>query len=49
LSPSRETVEGANKVPGRFLDEEDIIVVLLRLKKSISQHIVLMNILQINA
>jgi len=26
----------ANKVPERFLDEEDIIVVLLRLKKSIS-------------
>ena len=38
-----------NKVSGRFLDKEDIIVVLLRLKKSISQHIVLMNILQINA
>jgi len=26
----------ANKVPGRFLDKEDIIVVLLRLKKSIN-------------
>jgi len=38
-----------NKVPGRFLDKEDIIVVLLRLKKSINQHIVLVNILRINA
>jgi len=26
----------ANKVPGRFLDKEDIIVVFLRLKKSIN-------------
>jgi len=38
-----------NKVPGRFLDKEDIIVVLLRLKKSINQCIVLANILRINA
>jgi len=34
-----------DKVPRRFLDKEDIIVVLLRLKKSINQCIVLMNIL----
>ena len=34
-----------NKVPGRFLDKEDIIVVLLKLKKSINQCIVLANIL----
>ena len=34
-----------NKVPGRFLDKEDIIVVLLRLEKSINQHIVLANVL----
>ena len=32
-----------------FLDKENIIVVLLRLKKSINQHIVLANILRINA
>jgi len=38
-----------NKVPGRFLDKENIIVVLLRLKKSINQRIVLANILRINA
>jgi len=37
-----------NKVPGRFLDKENIIVVLLRLKKSINQLIVLANVLQIN-
>jgi len=35
----------ADKVPGRFLDKENIIVVLLRLKKSINQHIVLANVL----
>jgi len=34
-----------NKVLGRFLDKENIIVVLLRLKKSINQCIVLMNVL----
>ena len=34
-----------NKVPGWFLDKENIIMVLLRLKKSINQHIVLANIL----
>jgi len=39
----------ANKVPGRFLDKENIIMVLLRLKKSINQRIVLVNILRINA
>jgi len=39
----------ADKVPGRFLDKENIIVVLLRLKKSINQRIVLANVLQINA
>ena len=39
----------ANKVLGRLLDKEDIIVVLLRLKKSINQCIVLANILRINA
>jgi len=39
----------ADKVPGRFLDKENIIVVLLRLKKSINQCIVLANILQIDA
>jgi len=38
----------ANKVPGRFLDKENIIVVLLKLKKSINQRIVLANILRIN-
>ena len=38
-----------NKVTGRFLDKEDIIVVLLRLKKSINQRIVLVNVLRINA
>jgi len=38
-----------NKVPERSLDKENIIVVLLRLKKSINQHIVLANILRINA
>jgi len=38
-----------NKVPGRFLDKDNIIVVLLKLKKSINQHIVLVNILRINA
>jgi len=37
-----------DKVPGRFLDKENIIVVLLRLKKSINQHIVLANVLRIN-
>ena len=37
-----------NKVPGRFLDKENIILVLLRLKKSINQCIVLVSILQIN-
>jgi len=39
----------ADKVPGRFLDKENIIVVLLRLKKNINQCIVLANILRINA
>jgi len=39
----------ADKVPGRFLDKKNIIVVLLRLKKSINQHIVLVNVLRINA
>jgi len=39
----------ADKVPGRCLDKENIIVVLLRLKKSINQRIVLVNILRINA
>jgi len=39
----------ANKIPRRFLDKENIIVVLLRLKKSINQCIVLVNILQIDA
>jgi len=39
----------ADKVPGRFLDKENIIVVLLRLKKSINQYIVLANVLRINA
>jgi len=39
----------ADKVPGRFLDKENIIVVLLRLKKSINQCIVLANVLRINA
>jgi len=39
----------ADKVPGRFLDKENIIVVLLRLKKSINQRIVLVNILRIDA
>jgi len=39
----------ADKVPGRFLDKENIIVVLLGLKKSINQRIVLANVLQINA
>jgi len=34
-----------NKVPGRFLDKENIIVVLLGLKKSINQCIVLANVL----
>jgi len=34
-----------DKVPGRFLDKENIIVVLLKLKKSINQCIVLVNIL----
>jgi len=38
-----------NKVPGRFLDKENIIMVLLRLKKSINQRIVLANVLRINA
>jgi len=38
-----------DKVPGRFLNKENIIVVLLRLKKSINQCIVLANILRINA
>jgi len=38
-----------DKVPGRFLDKENIIVVLLKLKKSINQCIVLVNILRINA
>jgi len=38
-----------NKVSERFLDKEDIIVVLLRLKKSINQRIVLANVLRINA
>ena len=37
-----------NKVPGRFLDEENIIVVLLGLKKSINQYIVLANVLRID-
>ena len=40
---SRESI--ANKVSERFLDKENIIVVLLRLKKSINQHIVLVNVL----
>jgi len=35
----------ADKVPGRFLDKEDIIVVFLELKKSINQRIVLVNVL----
>jgi len=39
----------ADKVPGRFLDKKNIIVVLLRLKKSINQRIVLVNVLRINA
>jgi len=39
----------ANKVPGRFLDKENIIMVLLRLKNSINQRIVLANVLQIDA
>jgi len=39
----------ANKVPGRFLDKENIIMVLLRLKNSINQRIVLANILRIDA
>jgi len=39
----------ANKIPRRFLDKENIIVVLLRLKKSINQCIVLANVLRINA
>ena len=43
---NRESI--VNKVPGRFLDKENIIVVLLRLKKSINQCIVLANILQID-
>jgi len=38
-----------NKVPGRFLHKENIIVVLLRLKKSINQCIVLANVLRIDA
>jgi len=38
-----------NKVPGRFLNKENIIMVLLRLKKSINQRIVFANILRINA
>jgi len=37
-----------NKVPGRFLDKKDVIVVLLRLRKSINQYIVLANVLRIN-
>jgi len=44
---SRESI--ANKVPGWFLDKENIIMVLLRLKKSINQRIVLANILRIDA
>jgi len=39
----------ANKVPERFLDKENIIMVVLRLKKSINQHIVLANVLRIDA
>jgi len=35
----------ADEVLGRFLNKENIIVVLLRLKKSINQHIVLANVL----
>ena len=35
----------ANKVLRRFLDKKDVIVVFLRLKKSINQRIVLANIL----
>jgi len=38
-----------DKVPGRFLDKENIIVVLLGLKKSINQRIVLANVLRIDA
>jgi len=38
-----------NKVPGWFLDKENIIMVLLRLKKSINQRIVLANVLRIDA
>ena len=34
---SRESI--VNKVLGRFLNKENIILVLLRLKKSINQHI----------
>ena len=34
-----------DKVPERFLDKENIIMVLLRLKKSINQCIVLANVL----
>jgi len=37
-----------NKVPRWFLHKEDVKVVLLGLKKSINQCIVLTNILQIN-
>ena len=40
---SRESI--ANKVSERFLDKENIIVVLLGLKKSINQCIVLANVL----
>jgi len=39
----------ANEVPGRFLDKEDVVVVFLKLKKSINQRIVLANILRIDA
>ena len=35
----------ANKVPGGFLDKQNIIQVFLGLQKTINQHIVLLNIL----
>jgi len=38
----------ANEVPGQFLDEDDVVGVLLGLKKGVDQRIVLANILQIN-
>ena len=38
----------ANEVLGQFLDKEDVVGVLLELKKGVNQCIVLANILQIN-